>query len=168
MKDKLIARASEIITSKYPQFILDPALYDVTAWENSKKTIVKYKRIIKFTPLKRKGENIHFDFEIDLTNNVISPFDFWGFEKFYFPTAEEQEKIDFVIQAFGLPHLGFNNRIVEDTYMYHILIDNKVAFGKYFIDKTTGKECMRSIQGSYTQPPNISELNDTDPLIEIK
>lgn len=52
--------------------------------------------------------------------------------------------------------------------MYSIYINNEVAFGKYFIDKTTGKECMGSIEGSYTLMPDFPELADADSLIEIK
>ena len=167
-KNELINQANKIIASKYSDFVFDPLLYEITTWKNSKKTIVKYRRIIKFTPYDKKDENLIYDFEVNLTTQKVFPFDTWGFDRFYFPTIEEQEKIDFVIKAFGLPHLGFNNSIVEDPNMYRIYITNKASFGKYFIDKTTGKECMGSIQGSYIQPPNLPELIDKDPLIKIK
>jgi len=167
-KEQLIDQANKIITSKYPEFVFDSLLYEITAWKNSEKTIVKYRRIIRFTPLDKKDENLDYDFEVNLTNQNVSPFDFWGFDKFYFPTTEEQEKIDFVIKEFGLPRFGFNNVIVEGPDMYSIYIDNEVAFGKYFIDKITGKECMGSIEGSYATMPDLPELLDKDPLIEVK
>ena len=167
-KKQLINQANKIIAAKYPEFVFDSLLYEITAWKNSKTTIVKYRRIIRFTPLDKKDQNLDYDFEVNLTNQNVLPFDIWGFNKFYFPTTEEQEKIDFVIKEFGLPRLGFNNIIVEGPDMYSIYIDNEVAFGKYFIDKTTGKECMESIEGSYAPMPDFPELVDADPLIEIK
>jgi len=167
-KNKLIDQANKIITSKYSQFVLDPLLYEITAWKNSEKTIVKYRRIIRFTPVDKKGENLNYDFEVNLTNQNVSPFDLWGFEKFYFPTIEEQEEINFIIKAFGLPRFGFNNSIIEGPDMYSVFIDNEIAFGRYFLDKTTGKECMGSIEGSYAPMPDFPELINTNPLIEIK
>ncbi len=167
-KNQLIDQANKIITSKYSEFVFDPLLYEITAWKNSEKTIVNYRRIIRFTPLDKKDENLDYDFEVNLTNQNVSPFDFWGLDKFYFPTTEEQEKINFVIKEFGLPRFGFTNNIVEGPDMYSIYIDNEVAFGKYFIDKITGKECMGSIEGSYALMPDLPELIDADPLIEIK
>lgn len=167
-KNELINQANKIIASKYPDFVFDPLLYEITTWKNSKKTIVNYRRIIRFTPHDKKDENLIYDFEVDLTSRNVFPFDTWGLDRFYFPTIEEQEKMDFVIKAFGLPRFGFNNTIVENPNMYCIYIDNEIAFGKYFIDKTTGKECMESIEGSYAQPPDLPELIDIDPLVEIK
>lgn len=167
-KDQLIDQANKIISSKYPEFVIDSRLYEITVWKNSEKTIVNYIRIIKFTPLDKKDENLDYDFEVNLTNREVSPFDFRGFETFYIPTTEEQEKINFVIKAFGLPRLGFNNAIVEGPEMYSIYINNETAFGEYFIDKITGKECMSFIQGSYALMPDFPELVDADPLIEIK
>ncbi|KAB1068389.1 hypothetical protein F6U93_06725 [Tamlana haliotis] len=171
-KAELITRANKILKTKYPdfKFLLDD--YDITAWSNSKKTIVKYRRIIRFTPLNkndgRLANHLRYDFEVNLTNQRISPFDTLGMTDFYIPTAEEQEKIDFVIDAFSLPRFGFNNSIVEDAKMYRIHIDNDVAFGKYFIDKTTGEECMGSIEGSYAPMPEIPGMTEfPDPLIEI-
>jgi len=167
-KKQLIDQANKIITSKYPEFIFDSRLYKITAWKSSEKTIVKYRRIIRFIPLDKKNENFDYDFEVNLTNQKISPFDFWGLSKFYFPTTEEQDKIDFVVKEFGLSRFGFNNVITEDHDMYSIYINNEVAFGKYFIDKVTGKECMGSIEGSYARMPDFPELVDKDPLVEIK
>jgi hypothetical protein len=86
---------------------------------------------------------------------------------FYIPTSEEQAKIDFVVQSFGLSRFGFNNSIVEDEDMYCIHISNKEAFGKYFIDKETGKECMGSIEGSYNQSPCNPGLINPDAWVEI-
>lgn len=167
-KNQLIDQANKIITSKYSQFVFDPLLYEITAWKNAKKTIVKYRRIIRFTPLDKKDENLNYDFEVNLINQNVSPFDVWGLDKFYFPTIEEQEKINFIIKSFGLPRFGFNNSIVEDPDMYRIFIDNEIAFGRYFLDKITGKECMGSIEGSYAPMPDFPELINADPLIEIK
>jgi len=167
-KKELINKANKIISSKYPDFVFNSLLYEIKAWKNSKKTIVTYRRIIRFTPLDKKDENLIYDFEVNLTNQEVLPFDVWGLDRFYFPTIKEQEKIDFVIKAFGLPRLGFNNSIVENTDMYAIHIDNEMSFGKYFIDKTTGKESMGSIEGNYVPQPDFPELIDRDPLIEIK
>lgn len=167
-KNQLINQANKIVAEKYPEFEFDSKLYEITAWKNSKKTIVKYRRIIRFTPLDKKDENLNYDFEVNLTDQSVSPFDLWGLDKFYIPTPEEQKKINFVIKEFGLPRLGFDNSIVEGPDMYSIYIDSEVAFGNYFIDKVTGKECMGSIEGSYAPMPDLPELVDEDPLVEIK
>ncbi|WP_456459509.1 hypothetical protein [Reichenbachiella sp.] len=168
-KDELIERAQKLLKTKYPDFVYDVKDYDITAWANTEKVVVMFRRIIRFTPLDKKDENLDYDFEVDLAHQRISPFDTWGMKRFYMPTKDEQKKIDFVINSFGMPRLGFNNSIVEDSAMYKIHIDNEVAFGHYFIDKITGEECMGSIEGSYApMPEDIPELIDSDPLVEIK
>lgn len=168
-KDELTNQAHQLLAGKYPDFIYDAKEYEITAWANTEKTVIIFRRIIRFTPMDRKDDNLDFDFEVDLTHQEILPFDAWGMNRFYRPTKEEQEKIDFVMNAFGMPRLGFNNSIVEDSTMYKILVDNEVAFGHYFIDKITGKECMGSIEGSYApMPDDLPELVESDPLIEIK
>ncbi|MCR9253757.1 MAG: hypothetical protein NXI20_25300 [bacterium] len=167
-KETLINEANRVLASKYPDFDFDTLSYDITAWRNSEKTIVKYQRIIRFTPLGKKEANLTFDFEVNLINKEVSPFDFWGFEKFYIPTIEEQEKMQFVINAFDLPYGGFTNSIVEEPEMYIIYVDNEYAFGQYHIDKITGKECLGSIEGSYAPMPEDLQSIEKDPLIEIK
>lgn len=168
-KEALIQLANEAIELKYPDFKFDTSEYAITAWANSETRIVKYRRIIQFTPLEKKNDNLRYNFEVDLTNTAISPFDTWGMERFYIPTSEEQAKIDFVVQAFGLTRFGnYNNSIVEDADMYCIHVSNKAAFGKYFIDKETGKECMGSIESSYSQIPCIPGVVNPDPLVEIQ
>ncbi len=167
-KHQLINQANKIIASKYPDFEFDSSLYEITAWRNSETAVVQYRRIIRFTPLDKKDMDLTYDFEVNLLEESVSPFEVWGFDKFYFPTEEDQEKIDFVIESFGLPRLGFNNSIVENPDMYSIHIDNELAFGKYFLDKITGKECMGSIEGSYAPMPDFPELRDSDPLIEVQ
>ncbi len=167
-KDALVEQAFRLLESNYSEYSFDAEDYEITAWTNTEKTIVKFRRIIRFTPLDKKDENLDYDFEVNLTHQTISPFDTWGMKRFYKPTKIEQEKIDFVVDAFGMPRLGFNNSIVEDSTMYKIHIDNEVAFGHYFLDKITGEECMGSIEGSYApMPDDIPELVDPDPLIEI-
>ncbi|WP_146035260.1 hypothetical protein [Formosa algae] len=166
-KDQYIEQAHKIFASKYPEFVFDPLLYDITVWKNSKETIVRYRRIIRFTPLNKKDSNLSFDFEVNLSNQDISPFDYWGFDNFYIPTAEEQEHLDFVIRSFGLPRSGFNNSIVETSDMYVIYLDNEMVFGQYYIDKITGNQSMGAVEGNYEPMPDFPELTPTDPLIEI-
>jgi hypothetical protein len=166
-KVALIQLANDAFELSYPNFKFNTSEYDISAWANSKATVVKYRRIIRFTPLNKKDDNLRYDFEMDLINKTISPFDTWGMDKFYIPSSEEQAKIDFVVQSFGLSRFGFNNSIVEDEDMYCIHISNKEAFGKYFIDKETGKECMGSIEGSYNQSPCNPGLINPDPWVEI-
>ena len=166
-KKQLINQANKIISSKYPEFEFDSLLYEITAWKNSVKTTVNYRRIIRFTPLDKKDENLEYDFEVNLTNREVSPFDFKGFEKFYLPTTEDQGKIDFVIKTFDLPRMGFYHDIVESPDMYSIHIYNNVSFGKYFINKITGKESLGYIEGNYALMPEFPELGNEDPLIEI-
>ena len=174
-KNQLIEQANKIIISKYPEFTFDSLKYEITAWKNKEKTIVKYKRIIRFTPLDKRGEYLRYDFEVNLINKNIWQFDLWGFNKFYVPTKEEQSKIDFVIENFGLPSRGFNNSIIENPDSYTINIDNETSFSSYSIDKTTGKVLEGVLEGAHFEaippedfPENLPELINTDPLIEIK
>ncbi|MDO6761437.1 hypothetical protein Q4566_14590 [Tamlana sp. 2_MG-2023] len=165
---ELIQLANDAIALKYPDFKFDTKDYKITAWKNSEKTVVKYKRIIQFIPLGRARDNLRYDVEVDLTNQHISPFDTWGMENFYIPTREEQEKINFVVQAFGVERFSHKNSIKEDADMYVIHVSSKAAFGKYFIDKLTGKECMGAIESSYIQKPLIPNLTNVDPMVEIR
>ncbi|WP_179315363.1 hypothetical protein [Winogradskyella undariae] len=170
-KNQLIEQANKIIISKYPEFTFDSLEYEITAWRNKQKTIVKYIRIIRFTPLNKKDENLYYDFEVNLTNQNIWPFDIWGLDKFYFPTSEEQNKIDFVIENLGLPYGGFNNSIIEYSDTYTINIDNDTSFSNYYINKTTGKVLEGVIEGAHYDPmppEDFSRQIKTDPLIEIK
>ena len=170
-KIQLINQANKIVSFKYPDFEFNPLLYEITVWKNSKKTTVSYRRIIRFTPLDKKDIDLFYDFEVNLTEQSVFPFDTWGTDKFYFPTVEDKEKIDFIIEAFGLPKLGFDNTIIEDADLYRINIDNDTSFGSYSIDKITGEELIHyRIQGSYEPIPTdaFSQLIEVDPLIEIK
>ncbi|MDO6761436.1 hypothetical protein Q4566_14585 [Tamlana sp. 2_MG-2023] len=169
-KAELIQLATETIALKYPDLHFNPNEYVPTVWKNSKKVVVKFRRLICFTPLDKKDDNLDYDLEVDLTNTAISPFDIWGMEKFYIPTSEEQKKIDFVISSFSLPHQSFTTCIIEDANVYHINIDNEQSFGRYVIDKTTGRECEGSIQGNYEpMPADMLEGSRKfpDPLVEI-
>ncbi len=167
-KDQLIIQANTILATKYPNFRFNASLYEISAWKNSQKTVVYYKRIIKFIPLGKKEQDLTYDFEVNLTSKSVAPFDFFGVEKLYHPNTEDQKKIDFVVKAFNLPHSGFDTKIVEGPNIFAIYLDNEVAFGQYYIDKTTGKECLESIEGSYAPIPDDIKLLDKDPLIEIK
>ncbi|MGL1887695.1 MAG: hypothetical protein OCD76_14355 [Reichenbachiella sp.] len=168
-KIQLIDEANSFVGYKYPGFTFSTIEYEITTWANSKRVVVKYRRLIRFTPLGKENENLDYDFEVDLTNQNTS-FDTWGMDKFYIPTTEEQEKINFVMNAFGLPLSGFDNSIIEEADSYRINIDSEASFGRYVIDKTTGNECEGSIQGSYEPMPD-DILDDLprfpDPLIEI-
>ncbi|WP_188465307.1 hypothetical protein [Bizionia arctica] len=167
-KIELIAQADSIINTKYPDFTFNPQEYEITVWFNTEMTLVKYRRIIKFTPLDKKEARLKYDIEVNLTTQAVSPFDTWGLDSFYIPNKAEQAKIDFVIKSFGRSRFGFNNSIMEETDMYRITVDNDVAFGKYFLDKTTGKESMGSIEGSYAPMPDLPGLQElADPLVEI-
>ncbi|UXP31149.1 hypothetical protein N6H18_12400 [Reichenbachiella agarivorans] len=168
-KDALIQLANEAIELRYPDFDFDLSDYVVTAWRNSHTVVVKYRRMIQFIPLDRKLDNLHYDIEVDLTSQHISPFDIWGMNRFYIPTSEEQANIDFVTNVFGLPHPGFIACIEEDTSVYRIYLDNEQSFGRYVIDKITGIEYEGAIEGSYEpMPRDLDGLSShPDPLLEI-
>ncbi|MDW5290813.1 hypothetical protein R6X41_18515 [Formosa sp. PL04] len=167
-KIEFIAQADSIINTKYPDFTFNPQEYEITVWFNTEMTLVKYRRIIKFTPLDKKEARLKYNLEVNLTTQAVSPFDTWGMDRFYIPTEQEQAQIDFVITSFGRSRFGFNNTIIEDTDMYRVTVDNDVAFGKYFLDKTTGKESMGSIEGSYAPMPDLPTFQELpDPLVEI-
>jgi len=166
-KDAIIANALDIIKEKTPLLDINPKDYKITVWANKKEVLVKFRRRIKYYPL-NKQERVVYDFSVNIITQEI---DIWSIDDFYTPTKQDLKNIEFVKTHAPLPSSDqFEIRISETKDQFQISCTNKVAFGKYFVDKKTGKE-LPSIQGSYTpMPPPNSTLSgeiDEDPLKEI-
>ncbi len=166
-KESIIEKAKYIFKTKYPALKIDFSDFEITTWVNSEKIVANFKRSIKFITLKNEAGDLTYHFSINIETEAVTPLDYSGSEKFYIATEEDSAKLVFVKKAFNLPHAGFENTVVEKANMYEIMIDNDVAFGRYYIDKTTGKELTDlSIEGSYAPAP-FPEAILSYPLIEI-
>lgn len=167
-KDSIIRTANNIIENKYPNLNVNLSDFEIKAWSNKENIIVKFKRLIKFIPLSNEQSDFEYDLSINIETKEIAPIDTWGINNFYIPTEEDLKKIQFVKEAFNLPHSGFDNEVLEKADFYVINLDNDVSYGRYRIDKVTGEELINSIQGSYVPNPNPDNIIEVDPLIEIK
>ena len=149
-KEAMISYAFTIIKEKVPTLDINPKDYEITVWVNKKEALVKFRRRIKYYP-KKKQEGIIYDFSVNI---ITQETDIWSIDDFYKPTKQDIKNIEFVKKHAPLPSSDqFEIRISETKDQFQISCTNKVAFGKYFIDKQTGKE-LPSIQGSYTPMPS--------------
>ncbi len=169
-KDSIIQMAYSIVDKKFPAIKVIPSDFEITAWANKSTILVKFRRLIRYIPDGKEEGDFIYDFSVDVINNEISPFDSWGADTFYVPSELDTENIEFVIKAFNLPVDGFINSVYENPDKYVIDLNNEVAFGRYYIDKVTGKEAENSFQGSYVPKPapDFPGEIDKDPLIELK
>lgn len=166
-KGAVIDYAFIIIKEKVPSLKINLEDYKVTVWANKKEVLVKFRRRIKYYP-KNKPDRIDYDFSVNI---IAQETDIWSIDDFYVPTKQDLKNIEFVKKHAPLPSSDqFEIRISETKDQFQISCTNKVAFGKYFIDKQTGKE-LPSIQGSYTPMPSpnttLSGEIDEDQLKEI-
>ena len=169
-KSKIIELAFNLIESKFPGLKIIPEDFEITVWANSKEVIVKFRRRVRYYPMNKKEQDFTYDLSVNLISKEIDPIESWGIDEFYIPTEDDLKNIKFVKESFGFPEQGFNISISEKEDSYYIGVTNKVAYGKYYIDKITGKETTGSIQGSYIPRPqaDFDKRNvDTDPLTEI-
>ena len=174
-KDSLINLALITLKEKKLTTKISPEDYEITVWANKTEVLVKFRRLIKFIPLNHKIHDFEYNLTVNLITHKIFPFDDWHFmSEFYIPSKEEKEKIKFVKKAYGLPHKGFENAIYEHEDSFKISLDNKVAYGRYSIDKKSGV-VTTEIQGSYMpEPPmnapgvfdNGEALEQTDYLLK--
>ncbi len=166
-KKTIVAHAFTIIKEKVPTLEINSKDYEITVWANKKEALVKFRRRIKYYP-KNKQERIVYDFSVNI---ITQKTDIWSIDDFYTPTKQDLKNIEFVKKHAPLPSSDqFEIRINETKDQFQISCTNKVAFGKYFIDKQTGKE-LPSIQGSYIPMPKpnttLSVEIDKDTLKEI-
>lgn len=167
-KKALILEAQKLVGDSYPKLLIDTTQFSIEVWANSRTVMVKFKRIIRYVPLGKEESNFIYDFSVDLVKARVLPFKNFGVDRFYFPTEQDQKNIEFVIEKFGLPHVGFINTILEMDTTFLIALENDVAFGRYYIDKITGLEAMPPLQGSYAPMPfPENEVQVDDPFIEI-
>src|SRR5690606_7471283 len=154
-KDSLINLALITLKEKKLPAEVSPEDYEITVWANKTEVLVKFKRLIKFIPLNYDINDFEYNVIVNILSHKVSPFDDWfHMGEFYFPSKEEKEKIKFVKKAYGLPHKGFENVIYEHEDSFKISLDNKVAYGRYSIDKKSGV-VTTEIQGSYMPEPPL-------------
>jgi hypothetical protein len=175
-KDSIIQLAKKLIDTKYAHLQVDFKDYDISVWYNSKGVHVKLKRIVRYTPLRYKGTkppfydtNISFDLWVDMLNRKSNPISTWSLEDFFIPTKEDKENLAFVDKQFGLHQEHFDTEVYEEENHFSVQVDNDVAFGRYFIDKGTGKQTIPPMQGSYDPNP-IPDFNledDPDRMVEM-
>jgi len=164
-KKTIIKIANSILKNKYPTLKINLSDYEITAWTNKKDTLVNYKRTLKFIPLSYKKGCFDYDFSVNIISKEIPSFDMFGTSKFYTPTKQDIEKINFIKKIIIIKP-GFDNEIIEDHDKYIISTSNDIYFIIYHIDKVTGKEIPQSfVQGNWE--PNPFKEKNIDPLIEI-
>lgn len=166
-KQELIEIVLDILKEKQSSLVITSEDFENTAWGNGKEIIVKFRRIIRYIPLGTDPEKrFSYDVTVNLNTNEISPFDDWFKSEFYIETKEDQKALAFIKKNFGVFSSNFENTIHEGEEDYCIYRTNSYSFGKYNLNKKTGKETVE-IQSCDAMPnPNIKE--DVDIFLEIK
>ncbi|RZJ56188.1 MAG: hypothetical protein EOO44_00420 [Flavobacterium sp.] len=168
-KEDLVQMAFDLIIKEQPNVTFDPRDFEITAWKNNRGVLVKFRRIIKFFPLKMATDQaIDFDITVNLTNDKILPFDNIISTAFYVPTETDLKSLLFIKEKFGFFSSNFENTIREGENDYFIDCENEFSYGKYILNKKTG-ELGPALQGSYMPVPFLIDDKDkADFLIEIK
>lgn len=167
-KRELIEMGFVLLQEKQPQVTIKPEDFEITAWKNSKEIVVKFRRIIRYIPLRFfSKKRIDFDITVNLKTHEILPFDGVFNTTFYTPTKADQEAIAFVQEKFGYFSGDFENTIREGKEDYFIDCENEYSYGKYTLNKITGKPGP-ALQGSYIPVSLVEHVADLDILIEIK
>ena len=167
LKQDCILKALTLFKSKYPKLKFNKADYDIRVWKQNHLFKVQFERKVVFLSIGKKNENYDSDFEVFLADEQISPLDWFGVDRFYTPTKEEELKTEFVCRCLNLPVDTFKHIIEEQEDKYCIYMDNEVAFARYFIDKQTGEEVMSPIQGSYNTSPDFKVVPDSNDWVEV-
>ncbi len=166
-KKEAIETANSIVVEKYPSLNWNANLFDIKVLKNSKHVLVEFHRVIKFIPLGSQESDFVFDLKVDITENIVMPFDFGRNLQQLAPLKEPSELLRTYLRKLKLPRGGFIHTINETSECYKILISNKYAFAKYCIDKMTGEQCQAPIEGSHFVENEPIGLPDIDPYVEI-
>jgi len=167
-KQELIDIALETLKEKQPSLVIDLNDFEGTAWGNSKEILVKFRRIIRYIPLGTDPEKrFSYDITVNLNTDEISPFDDFFKSEFYIETKENKKSIEFIKKNFGGFSSDFENTIYEGEEDYFIDLQNQYSYGKYVLNKKTGKQ-KPAIQASYDSMPTPERIEDLDILTEIK
>lgn len=167
-KGSTIHIAKDILKQKHPKLSINFDDYIITVLGNSKNTLVKFRRIIRYIPLSINPEkNFSYDITVNLNTNEILPFDDFPTSEFYIETKEDKKAIEFIQKNFGPLSTSFENTILEGEEDYYIDCQNKYSYGIYILNKKTGKEGP-AIQTSYEPmtEPNVNK--NPNNFIEIK
>lgn len=167
-KNEVIRIAKEILKKNQPLLTLNFDDYEITVLGDSKNTWVEFKRIIRYIPFCLDPEkSFSYDITVHLNTNKISPFDDHFKSEFYIETKKDKKAIEFVKKNFGGFTSDFENTIHEGKEDYYIDCVNKYSFGKYVVNKKTGKQGS-AIQSSYEPMPKPETIEDLDVFVEIK
>jgi hypothetical protein len=166
-KDNAIKMAFNLLEEKQPSILINPKDYDIKVLADSEEVTVLLRRIIKYVPLRFQTENkIKYDIKVNLIRKTISPFDDTFNSIFYIPTNEDLEVIAFVQKNFGIFSPNFETTISEEENDYVIHLENQYSYGKYSINKKTGKEGP-ALQGSYLPAPKTLLKPENNTILEI-
>ena len=157
-KQELIQMAVAILKEKQPSLVIDSDDFESTTWGNSKEIVVKFRRYIRFIPLKKDSYN-HYHITVNLVTKQILPFESGYSPNFYIPSEEDKKKLDFVQKKADLPKQSASDiTISENEDNYWISITTETAISKFIINKKTGFKS-GVMKGSYS-------LNQTKPVLE--
>ncbi|MBZ4044180.1 hypothetical protein [Flavobacterium hibisci] len=150
-KTEIIELALEILKQKQPSLVIDADDFESTAWQNSKETIVKFRRYFRFSPLNAE-QNQYYDISVNLITKQVFPFDSMFNFTFYIPTEDDKKKLDFIKSKTYLPKQPEKNiTITENEDHYWISNSTKNSLIKFFINKKTGFKSV-FLQGTYSVP----------------
>lgn len=167
-KNAIISLAKEVLKKKHPSLNVNFDDYKISILGDSKNTIVEFRKIIKYIPLALNSEkSISYDLKVNLNTNEISPFDDVFDSEFYVETPEDKKALRYIKNHFSPLSSSFENTIEEKEEEYLISIDNEYSFGRYVLDKKTGKHRVE-IEGSMEPMPKFDRDADLDTLLEIK
>lgn len=95
-KKTIIKIANTILKNKYPALKINLNSYKTTAWDNKNDTLVYYNKTLKFISLGYKRECFNYDFTVNIITKEVPYFDIFGTSKFYTPTKQDIEKLNFI------------------------------------------------------------------------
>lgn len=152
---------------KYPLLVeLNPKDYHISVWEKGEDIDVKFDCKVNFTPCKSESKQPISNFTIRVNENEISAYIQQKITSLIEHIQKHKKEIVHIASIFKFPSGNFITTIHEEEDYYQIDISNDVAFGKYWIDKVTGKEVMGSIESSYAIDPH-PPLFDEEQWVEV-
>lgn len=168
-KQELIQIALDILKEKQPSLIIDSDDFESTAWGNSKEILVKFKRYIRFIPLKTEPYQ-YYNITVNLVTKQILPFESGFNFIFYIPSEEDKKKMDFIKEKAGFSkQADLDITITENEDNYWISKKSKTAFSKFFINKKTGFKS-GVMEGSFSvNPPTpvLESIYETEEMVNL-
>ncbi|PXY47009.1 hypothetical protein [Flavobacterium hydrophilum] len=168
-KQELIEIALEILKEKQQSLIIDSDDFESTAWQNSKKILVKFRRYIRFIPLNTDPYQ-YYDITVNLITKQVLPFDSVFNFTFFIPTEEDKKKLDFIKSKTDFAKQSNSEiTITENEDHYWISNSSKTSFSKFFINKKTGFKS-GLLEGTYSVPhikPVLESTYDREEKVKL-